>query len=228
VRISSRCEYGLRAMIYLARAERDDPVPLTEIAAARRHAHRLPRTHPRSPARRRARGEHEGREWRLSPLALGRRHLGGRHRHRHRRSHCRWSAACPTKAAAPEPVAAPHNGCGVVSTTPSAGRSATSVSMNSPWRRSRHENRLLRPCGDHGRRPARLRRDGAVLRRALRQSVGDPPAGPRGRARRSTRGAPRSPRHWGRPTRRSSSRVVAPKPTTWRSPVFCSVSSPAI
>ena len=32
MRISSRCEYGLRAMIYLARAERDDPVPLTEIA----------------------------------------------------------------------------------------------------------------------------------------------------------------------------------------------------
>ena len=32
MRISSRCEYGLRAMIYLARAERDEPVPLTEIA----------------------------------------------------------------------------------------------------------------------------------------------------------------------------------------------------
>jgi Rrf2 family protein len=32
VRISSRCEYGLRAMIYLARAARDEPVPLTEIA----------------------------------------------------------------------------------------------------------------------------------------------------------------------------------------------------
>jgi len=32
LRISSRCEYGLRAMIYLARAGRTDPVPLTEIA----------------------------------------------------------------------------------------------------------------------------------------------------------------------------------------------------
>ncbi len=32
MRISSRCEYGLRAMIYLARAEHDDPVPLTVIA----------------------------------------------------------------------------------------------------------------------------------------------------------------------------------------------------
>jgi Rrf2 family cysteine metabolism transcriptional repressor len=32
VRISSRCEYGLRAMIYLAGAAGDDPVPLAEIA----------------------------------------------------------------------------------------------------------------------------------------------------------------------------------------------------
>jgi Rrf2 family cysteine metabolism transcriptional repressor len=32
VRISSRCEYGLRAMIYLARTAGDDPTPLTEIA----------------------------------------------------------------------------------------------------------------------------------------------------------------------------------------------------
>lgn len=33
MRISSRCEYGLRAMIYLARREHDGPVPLPEIAA---------------------------------------------------------------------------------------------------------------------------------------------------------------------------------------------------
>jgi len=32
VRISSRCEYGLRAMIYLAGTAGDDPVPLAEIA----------------------------------------------------------------------------------------------------------------------------------------------------------------------------------------------------
>ncbi len=32
MRISSRCEYGLRAMIYLARTVSADPVPLTEIA----------------------------------------------------------------------------------------------------------------------------------------------------------------------------------------------------
>ena len=32
MRISSRCEYGLRAMIYLARDAGDDPVPLAEIA----------------------------------------------------------------------------------------------------------------------------------------------------------------------------------------------------
>ncbi len=38
MRISSRCEYGLRAMIYLARSGRTDPVPLTEIA----HSEEMP------------------------------------------------------------------------------------------------------------------------------------------------------------------------------------------
>jgi Rrf2 family transcriptional regulator, cysteine metabolism repressor len=33
VRISSRCEYGLRAMVYLAARGDDKPVPLSEIAA---------------------------------------------------------------------------------------------------------------------------------------------------------------------------------------------------
>jgi len=33
VRISSRCEYGLRAMVYLARHHSGQPVPLSEIAA---------------------------------------------------------------------------------------------------------------------------------------------------------------------------------------------------
>ena len=34
MRISSRCEYGLRAMVYLARHEQEEkPVPLTEIVA---------------------------------------------------------------------------------------------------------------------------------------------------------------------------------------------------
>ncbi len=32
MRISSRCEYGLRAMIFLAAADRDEPVSLAEIA----------------------------------------------------------------------------------------------------------------------------------------------------------------------------------------------------
>jgi Rrf2 family protein len=34
VRISSRCEYGLRAMVYLAGKAQPDPVPLAEIAAS--------------------------------------------------------------------------------------------------------------------------------------------------------------------------------------------------
>lgn len=33
MRISSRCEYGLRAMVYLAQQEAGKPVPLTEIVA---------------------------------------------------------------------------------------------------------------------------------------------------------------------------------------------------
>jgi Rrf2 family cysteine metabolism transcriptional repressor len=33
VRISSRCEYGLRAMVYLAGRDHERPVPLPEIAA---------------------------------------------------------------------------------------------------------------------------------------------------------------------------------------------------
>ncbi len=33
MRVSSRCEYGLRAMVYLARQEPRTPVPLTEIVA---------------------------------------------------------------------------------------------------------------------------------------------------------------------------------------------------
>ena len=33
MRVSTRCRYGLRAMIYLARHEREHPVPLPEIAA---------------------------------------------------------------------------------------------------------------------------------------------------------------------------------------------------
>ena len=33
MRISSRCEYGLRAMVYLAGHETGRPVPLPEIAA---------------------------------------------------------------------------------------------------------------------------------------------------------------------------------------------------
>jgi Rrf2 family cysteine metabolism transcriptional repressor len=33
MRISSRCEYGLRAMVYLAARDDDHPVPLPEIAA---------------------------------------------------------------------------------------------------------------------------------------------------------------------------------------------------
>jgi Rrf2 family protein len=34
MRISSRCEYGLRAMVYLAEHGEDRPVPLTEIVAS--------------------------------------------------------------------------------------------------------------------------------------------------------------------------------------------------
>lgn len=33
MRISSRCEYGLRAMVFLAAHEADKPIPLSEIAA---------------------------------------------------------------------------------------------------------------------------------------------------------------------------------------------------
>ena len=34
MRISSRCEYGLRAMVYLADRHDERPVPLTEIVAS--------------------------------------------------------------------------------------------------------------------------------------------------------------------------------------------------
>ena len=84
-------------------------------------------------------------------LATGRGHLRGRHRHRHRGPAVARRLPARRGRLRPGRQLRLATRRGGASTTRSAGRSATSVSMNSPWRRSRHESRLLRPRGDHRR-----------------------------------------------------------------------------
>ena len=120
MRISSRCEYGLRAMVYLAARQEERPVPLPEIAAGEG----IPAAFlERILARLRdgglikaTRGVSGGYQ-----LARG---LGGASpsatSSRPSRDPCRWSAASPTKKPARALSPAPRASSGAAWTAPSA------------------------------------------------------------------------------------------------------------
>ncbi len=120
MRISSRCEYGLRAMVFLAAREDGRPVPLSEIAAGEGIPGAVSRAHPGAPPRERPGQGHARRQRRLparrsrpatSPSATW---------SRRSRDRSRWSAACPTTAAASAPSPVLRGSCGAASTAPSA------------------------------------------------------------------------------------------------------------
>ena len=228
MRISSRCEYGLRAMIYLARAAGDDPVPLTEIA----HREDMPTAFlERILARLRdgglvasTRGASGGyRAVARPPRAIS----VGRHRHRASRGPLSLVGCLPDEG-----------GCA----------RAGSCASQRVWRRL--DDAISGALGDisldelsveaitnmktvyfdHAATTAVDPRVFAEMEPYFVERYGNPSeihrlgrAGARGRRQRR---APRSPRRWARPTRRSSSRAAAPRPTTWRSSATCSASSP--